>query len=101
MATFIEEQKPDEKTSYIQEPSESPESESPDIVEEPLTVGRWDRIWPVLACGVGLFSDGYLNNVRSCLLYVHSLLTDIALGCWSSQHPPEKNLPRDVQDLVG
>ena len=25
--------------------------------------GRWDRIWPVIACGAGLFSDGYLNNV--------------------------------------
>ncbi|KAF2767264.1 MFS phospholipid transporter Git1 [Teratosphaeria nubilosa] len=23
----------------------------------------WDRIWPVMACGAGLFSDGYLNNV--------------------------------------
>lgn len=21
-------------------------------------------IWPVLACGAGLFSDGYVNNVR-------------------------------------
>lgn len=26
--------------------------------------GRWERLWPVLACGAGLFSDGYLNNVR-------------------------------------
>ncbi|KAK8432288.1 major facilitator superfamily domain-containing protein [Phyllosticta citricarpa] len=24
---------------------------------------RWDRLWPVIACGAGLFSDGYLNNV--------------------------------------
>ncbi|KAK5136773.1 hypothetical protein LTR08_002069 [Meristemomyces frigidus] len=23
----------------------------------------WDRIWPVIACGAGLFSDGYLNGV--------------------------------------
>ncbi|CZR52209.1 related to GIT1-Glycerophosphoinositol transporter also able to mediate low-affinity phosphate transport [Phialocephala subalpina] len=23
----------------------------------------WERIWPVLACGAGLFSDGYINNV--------------------------------------
>jgi len=23
----------------------------------------WDRIWPVMACGAGLFSDGYLNGV--------------------------------------
>ncbi|KAF2453841.1 hypothetical protein BDY21DRAFT_355244 [Lineolata rhizophorae] len=27
--------------------------------------GRWERLWPVIACGAGLFSDGYLNGVRS------------------------------------
>jgi hypothetical protein len=26
--------------------------------------GRWEALWPVIACGAGLFSDGYLNNVR-------------------------------------
>lgn len=30
--------------------------------------GRWERLWPVIACGAGLFSDGYLNNV-SCFLH--------------------------------
>ncbi|PBP18574.1 major facilitator superfamily transporter [Diplocarpon rosae] len=24
---------------------------------------RWQRIWPAMACGAGLFSDGYVNNV--------------------------------------
>lgn len=24
---------------------------------------KWDRLWPVFACGAGLFSDGYLNGV--------------------------------------
>ncbi|PMD18731.1 MFS phospholipid transporter-like protein Git1 [Hyaloscypha hepaticicola] len=24
---------------------------------------RWERLWPVMACGAGLFSDGYINNV--------------------------------------
>jgi hypothetical protein len=24
---------------------------------------RWERLWPVMACGAGLFSDGYVNNV--------------------------------------
>jgi hypothetical protein len=28
-----------------------------------LPKGRWDRSWPVIACGAGLFSDGYLNGV--------------------------------------
>ena len=23
---------------------------------------RWERIWPSLACGAGLFSDGYLQG---------------------------------------
>ncbi|RDL37096.1 uncharacterized protein BP5553_04529 [Venustampulla echinocandica] len=33
---------------------------------DPLAVipkTRWERIWPALACGSGLFSDGYINNV--------------------------------------
>lgn len=25
--------------------------------------GRWERTWPVIACGSGLFSDGYVNGV--------------------------------------
>lgn len=25
--------------------------------------GRWERSWPTIACGAGLFSDGYLNQV--------------------------------------
>lgn len=25
---------------------------------------RWERSWPIIACGAGLFSDGYLNGVR-------------------------------------
>lgn len=24
--------------------------------------GRWERSWPTIACGAGLFSDGYLNG---------------------------------------
>ena len=24
---------------------------------------RWERSWPTIACGAGLFSDGYLNQV--------------------------------------
>lgn len=34
--------------------------------EDPLAAipkTRWERLWPVLACGSGLFSDGYINNV--------------------------------------
>lgn len=28
-----------------------------------LPKGRWERSWPTIACGAGLFSDGYLNGV--------------------------------------
>jgi hypothetical protein len=27
------------------------------------TKTRWEQLWPVIACGAGLFSDGYLNGV--------------------------------------
>lgn len=27
----------------------------------------WQRLWPVMACGAGLFSDGYINNVSDQL----------------------------------
>ena len=29
------------------------------------TIGhtQWEKLWPVIACGAGLFSDGYLNGV--------------------------------------
>jgi hypothetical protein len=30
--------------------------------------GKWERLWPVIACGAGLFSDGYLNNVSRPLI---------------------------------
>lgn len=35
----------------------------PDKLED-TTESRWERSWPVIAGGAGLFSDGYLNNVR-------------------------------------
>ena len=27
----------------------------------------YERVWPVLACGAGLFSDGYLNGVSTTM----------------------------------
>lgn len=29
---------------------------------ENMEKSRWERIWPTIACGAGLFSDGYLNS---------------------------------------
>ena len=31
---------------------------------------RWEKIWPVMACGAGLFSDGYINNVSQLLVSI-------------------------------
>lgn len=40
----------------------------PEVHEAPLDAvpkSRWERSWPVIAAGSGLFSDGYLNGVRN------------------------------------
>lgn len=29
----------------------------------PPEKSKWQRLWPVFACGAGLYSDGYLNGV--------------------------------------
>ncbi|KAF4260771.1 hypothetical protein CNMCM8812_001936 [Aspergillus fumigatus] len=34
-----------------------------DIPLENTQKSRWERSWPTIACGAGLFSDGYLNGV--------------------------------------
>lgn len=36
---------------------------------ENIQKSRWERSWPTIACGAGLFSDGYLNGV--CIPSVH------------------------------
>jgi hypothetical protein len=38
---------------------------SPEITEVPLDQlpkSRWERSWPTIACGAGLFSDGYIQG---------------------------------------
>ena len=32
-------------------------------LEDTSQESRWQRSWPTIACGAGLFSDGYLNGV--------------------------------------
>lgn len=36
----------------------------------PPTKTKWQRLWPVFACGAGLYSDGYLNGVYRCLSHI-------------------------------
>lgn len=53
------------------QPTSASESEQHAIAEIPLEElpkSWWDRSWPVIACGAGLFSDGYLNAVRIAAL---------------------------------
>lgn len=53
--------------SRLPEPAGNPAEKTEEEVQaqelENNTKSRWDRSWPVIACGAGLFSDGYLNNV--------------------------------------
>ena len=45
--------------------ADSPEravSTTTDVPLENIQKGRWERSWPTIACGAGLFSDGYLNG---------------------------------------
>ena len=49
------------------------EPRSPRTNETPLAnpqKSTWERIWPSLACGAGLFSDGYLQGQAP---YLHSI----------------------------
>lgn len=44
---------------------------------------RWERSWPTIACGAGLFSDGYVNGsetLTSSLPGSFSLLVSGNLG---------------------
>lgn len=48
------------KKPVVDEPVAHENTEvGPPIDQKPF----WDAVWPVLACGAGLFSDGYINNV--------------------------------------
>lgn len=52
--------------------SKSPELDGAPIEEPPLEniqKCRWERSWPTIACGAGLFSDGYLNGVCALIFY--------------------------------
>jgi hypothetical protein len=47
---------------------------------------RWERLWPVLACGSGLFSDGYINNVDFPKHGLHLRYANVYLGHWVCFH---------------
>ena len=50
--------------------SSSPERDEAAIHGIPLEdhqKSRWERSWPTVACGAGLFSDGYVNGSEPLL----------------------------------
>lgn len=51
-----------EMSEKDQRPLEAAQTLEIHDLENP-TKGRWERSWPTIACGAGLFSDGYLNQV--------------------------------------
>jgi len=53
---------------------------------------KWDRLWPVIACGAGLFSDGYLNGVRNVPLECNWVLLMLLPGHWLRQHDAQDHL---------
>jgi hypothetical protein len=46
----------DVQEAYIVDPSDPTSAAPPEK-------SRLQRLWPVFACGAGLYSDGYLNGV--------------------------------------
>ena len=53
----------DGKEYYTANLSEQGAIDVHDAPLEALPKSRWERLWPVIAAGSGLFSDGYLNGV--------------------------------------
>lgn len=50
--------------------------------------GRWERSWPTIACGAGLFSDGYLNGVST---HLHTLFRRGPCANYASTKPRRSN----------
>lgn len=65
----------DSKAVMEQQPVDEKHVASPhnmeDIPIDALPKSRWERSWPVIACGAGLFSDGYLNGVSFSFFIPH------------------------------
>jgi hypothetical protein len=64
---------------------------APELNEDPLATvpkNKWGKIWPVLACGSGLFAEGYVQsvcpNLVSCYAKAHvrRLLAPLE-QCWA------------------
>lgn len=55
-----------------------------------ITKSRWERSWPTIACGAGLFSDGYVQSVS---LFLYGRISALMCpGHRLSKHPPHSHL---------
>lgn len=63
---------------------------------------RWERIWPALACGAGLFSDGYLNTfvISFCVLSAYHRILTFPKSHRTGQYDTRQDLWRRVQKLL-
>jgi hypothetical protein len=43
--------------------NDSPSTEDHDDPLATVPKNKWEKIWPVLACGSGLFAEGYVQSV--------------------------------------
>jgi hypothetical protein len=60
----------------------------PSTTYEQAEKTQWERLWPVIACGAGLFSDGYLNGVIG---FVSTMLAKIYPDSYTSS-PAQRNV---------
>jgi hypothetical protein len=51
------------QTVFEKQPGPVQDVEMRTIPLDAVPKTRWERSWPIIACGAGLFSDGYLNGV--------------------------------------
>ena len=68
---------------------------------EPVTESDksfYERVWPVFACGAGLFSDGYLNGV-SDIIDLQFQRPNFGLGHRLSQHYTRSHLSKAIQGI--
>ena len=52
----------DDKDAALTEKVDARELNAVDQDLDNVPKSRWERSWPTIACGAGLFSDGYLNG---------------------------------------
>lgn len=67
---------------------------------------RWERSWPTIACGAGLFSDGYIQSVSFGVLLHSPLMPSwgaavsilITIGYWLCKHSSHSYLRQGFQE---